>query len=183
MKVLMLAASAALLTGITPAQGAVVTMGSSYAEACYRAADARVFHQRAVNECNQALANEALMRDDRVGTLVNRGILRMLAGNLQDANRDFDAAIALDSGEPEAWLNKAIASMNGGNSKAALPMIDKAIELKTTKPQVAYFVRGLAHEDLGNLNAAYADLRRAQSLAPKWRDPGVELARYQVKAR
>ena len=183
MKAIMLAATAALLTGVAPAQASVVVVGGGYAQSCYRAAEARVIHIRALSDCDQALASEALDVHDRAGTHVNRGILKMIGGNLAEANRDFDAALSLDASEPEAWLNNAIASMNAGNSQAALPMVDKAIELNTLKPQIAYYVRGLAYEDTGNLKAAYSDLRRAQALAPNWREPSVELARYQVKAR
>ncbi len=181
MKAVMLAAAAAVLTGTAPASASVLTMGSSYAESCYRSAESRIVRRSALDACDNALASEALMIDDRVGTLVNRGILRMIGGNLAGANRDFDDALALDATEPEAWLNKGIAQMKAGNSQAAVTMIDKAIQLKTTRPQVAYYARGLAHEDTGNLKAAYADLRRAQELAPDWREPMVELARYQVR--
>ena len=183
MKAILLAATVAVISGVAPAQAAVVTWGSSYAEACYRAADARITHRRALDDCDRALTVEALMVHDRAGTLVNRGILKMISGNLSSAIRDFDSALALDPREPEAWLNKAIALMNGGNSQAALPLVNKAIDLRTSKPQIAYYVRGLAHEDTGNVRAAYADLRRAQMLAPKWREPMAELARYQVRAR
>jgi tetratricopeptide (TPR) repeat protein len=183
MKAFMLAASAAMLVGIAPAHASVLTMGNSYAESCYRSAEARITSLSALDACDHALASEALMIPDRVGTLVNRGILRMISGKLDAANRDFDDALALDASEPEAWLNKAIAQMNGGNSQAALELVNKAIALNPGKPHIAYFVRGLAHEDTGNLKAAYADLQRARELAPKWSEPVVELARYQVKSR
>ena len=183
MKAIMLAATTAMLVGITPAQAAVVTMGAGYAQTCYRAAEARVISRNALNACDQALTEEALVPYDRAGTHVNRGILKLLGRNYDAAIRDFDTALALDPNQPEAWLNKAIAEMNAGKSAAALPLVDKAIQLKTSKPHFAYYVRGLAHEDTGNVRAAYTDLKRAQALAPKWREPSVELARYQVRAR
>ena len=183
MRTIILAATVAMLAGTAPVNGAVLTMGSSYAETCYRSAESRIFRRASLDACDNALASEALMVEDRVGTLVNRGILQMLAGRLGSANRDFDEALALDPTEPEAWLNKGIARMNAGDSKSALPFLEKAIELQTAKPQIAYYARGLAHEDTGNLKAAYADLRRAQELAPRWREPGIELARYQVRTR
>ena len=39
----------------------------------------------------------------------------------------------------------------------------KALELKTRRPALAYFVRAMAYEDSGNLRAAYNDLQRAQA--------------------
>lgn len=126
---------------------------------------------------------ELLSNHDRVGTYVNRGILWMVAGDLEQANRDFDSAIELNPNVPQAWLNKAIAQINAGNSAAALPLVERAIALRAEKQALAYYVRGIAHEDTGNVGAAYADLRAAASLAPGWKEPAVELARYRVKNR
>ena len=183
MKAIVLAATAAMLTGISPASASVLTKGSTYAESCYHHAEAHNFRQSAIDACDNALGVEAITPYDRVGTFVNRGILRMVSGDLGRANRDFDAALALDPRQPEAWLNKGIALMHSGDSRAALSHIDKAIELRTLKPELAYYIRGLANEDMGNLKGAYADLQRARELAPKWREPVLELARYQVRPR
>lgn len=178
-----LSAGVALLIGIAPAQAHTLNIGSSYAESCFRAAEARDTSASARDTCDKALAEEALSTHDLAGTHVNRGILYMHSGALDRANLDFDQALGLDPRQPEAWLNKGIAQMKAGNSRAALEMAARSIELRTQKPAIAYYVRGLANEDAGNLKAAYADLSRARDLAPRWRDPVVELARYQVRSR
>lgn len=184
MRAVVLAAGAALLIGISPAQAGNFTIGSGYAESCYRAAESRDISQSAREACDRALStDQALSAYDRAGTHVNRGILWMHLGALDRANRDFDRALGLDPRQPEAWLNKGIAQMKAGNSRAALELAARSIELRTDKLAIAYYVRGLAHEDTGNLKAAYADLSRARALAPKWREPALELARYQVTSR
>lgn len=183
MKAVVLAAGGALLVGIAPAQAHTMSVGSSYAESCYRAAVARDDSQSAKDACDSALTVEALTSYDRVGSHVNRGILWMQSGALDRANRDFDAALALDPRQPEAWLNKGIAQLQAGNSRAAREMAGRSIELRTEKPAIAYYIRGLANEDAGDLKAAYSDLSRARELAPKWQDPALELARYQVRSR
>jgi tetratricopeptide (TPR) repeat protein len=183
MKAVVLSAGAALLVGIAPAQAYTTNIGSSYAESCYRAAEVRDTSQTAKDTCDKALAEEALSTRELAGTHVNRGILWMQSGALDRANQDFDQALGLDATQPEAWLNKGIAQMKAGNSRAALELAARSIELRTKKPAVAYYVRGLANEDTGNLKAAYADLSRARDLAPTWRDPAIELARYQVRSR
>ena len=38
-------------------------------------------------------------------------------------------------------------------------------------PALAYFGRGLANEDMGNIRDAYADYRRAAQLDPQWSAP------------
>jgi tetratricopeptide (TPR) repeat protein len=91
--------------------------------------------------------------------------------------------LAINSRLSEAWLNKGIAQMKAGNGRAALKLAARSIELRTRKPAIAYYIRGLAHEQTGNLQAAYADLSRARALAPKWQEPAIELARYQVRSR
>ena len=83
----------------------------------------------------------------------------------------------------EPYLNMAILRFKQGKSAEALPLFSKAIELGTEVPEIAYYGRGLSHEDLGNVKAAYADLQRAVALKPKWDAPAKDLARYQVRTR
>lgn len=173
---------AALLLA-APAPASVITLGSTYAESCYNAADSRRTDAEAWRSCNSALTWEALTLEDRVGTHVNRGILFMISGDLLSAVRDYDAALALNPHQPEAWLNKAIAVYQANDFARAAEFAGRALELGTLKPALAYFVRGIAREDMGEVKAAYADLIRARELEPKWRDPQVELARYQVRQR
>ncbi len=165
----------------TAVAASVITVGGGYAEACYEAAEAQETTQRSLDICDLALAEEALSQGDRAATLVNRGIVRLRRTNLAGAEADFDAALSLDPKEPEAWLNKAILYARHRNSQDALPFVAKALENGTRHPEVAYFVRAMAHEDSGNVAAAYRDFQRARSLAPKWREPVAELARFQVR--
>ncbi|MDV3258176.1 MAG: hypothetical protein LOX97_10445 [Sphingomonas sp.] len=158
-----------------------ITIGSSLAEGCYVAAEDRDPSREAMDTCDRALREEALTSRDRVATHVNRGILHLNRANLRAANADFDAALALDPDEPEAWLNKAIGYARLGHTAEALPLADKALELKTNRPALAYFVRALALEDSGNIAAAYRDLKRAQSLEPTLKEATVELSRFQVR--
>ena len=163
-----------------PAHSAVVTIGNSLARTCFESAQARARTPASLNECNLAL-NGALNHDDRVATFVNRGILHLIGNNYIGATRDFDAAIALDPSQPEAWLNKAILVVKHDKGAGAVPMVDRALALKTNKPALAYYVRGIAHEEAGNIKAAYADLVQARNLAPEWNDPVQELQRYRVR--
>ncbi len=158
-----------------------LTFGSSLAQSCYLAAEDRDIGREAMDACNRALTEEALTERDRVSTHVNRGILYLNRSDLRAANADFDAALALDSQEPEAWLNKAIGYVRVGQTADALPMIQKALDLKTRRPAVAYYVRALVLEDSGNIAGAYRDLRMAQKLEPKLKAATVELGRFQVR--
>ncbi len=91
--------------------------------------------------------------------------------------------MAMNPNRSEPYMNMAILQLRNGKSAEAVPLFSKAIELGTELPEVAYYGRALANEDVGNVKAAYADLQRATSLKPKWDAPARDLARYQVRRR
>ena len=176
------AIAALVLGGVTAvAQGSVTVVGGGSAQRCFHAAEAQDASLHAMDDCNRALAEEVLVPSDRVATHVNRGILYFLKADSAAAHADFDTALRLDPNEPDAWLNKAIVTAQYGEAVDALPMIQKALDLKTRRPAVAYFVRAVVEEKRGNVRAAYDDFRRAQSLEPKWDKPRIELSRYSVR--
>lgn len=181
MKALILAAAVIGLSASSSASASIISLGSSLAESCYNAARARNATTQNLQVCDRALLEEAIDKSDRVATHVNRGILRLVIRDFAVAERDFDRALAIDPREPDAWLNKAVARLHQGDSASALPMIARAIELKTRRPALAFYTRGIANENSGNVRAAYADLQRARELEPNWDLPVKELARYQVR--
>ena len=154
---------------------------SSAAESCFRAAEGRARSNAAVDLCSAALERHVLNRDERVATLVNRGIVLMLANRAGDALRDFDNALKLDALQPEAYLNKGLTHLRIGNPLDAQRLANRALELRTKKPAIAYYIRGLAAEERGDVRSAYADLRRAAAIDPAWVEPANELQRYRVE--
>lgn len=167
----------------SPAQPAFTSINKTLAASC---AQSIVEHRRdwdAVGVCDLALGRELMTRDMRVATLVNRGILRMVRGEMPRANRDFHKAIELDPREPEAWLNLGVSHLASGHAVIAQQSANRALDLGTRRPAVAYYIRGLALEMDGNLPAAYADLVRARDLEPGWSEPTRQLSRYQVVSR
>ena len=168
----------------TSAAGAAVTViGSSNARICYEAAEreASVGRQQ-LEPCNMALQEPTLSLADTVATHVNRGILRSRVGDVPGALADFDQATSLDPGEPEAYLNKALVlTMRANDARTALPLFSMALERKTKRPELAYYGRAAAYEELGNLRSAYADYSQAAAAAPRWQQPRSELARFQVR--
>lgn len=181
------AAGLALLPASAPA--GVQVLGTSYARSCYEAAE-RVapegatagasYAKDALRTCDKAFAEEALSGNDAVATHVNRGILRMKAGDVAGALADYDAALAKDPTEPEAWLNKGVAIARGDAWAQALPFFTKAIEHHTSRPALAYFARAMAYEDMGDVRAAYYDYKQANTLEPEWKRPVEELSRFRV---
>ena len=172
---------ALLALPLSAAQGGIITIGEGFARSCYEASQKHDARPATIEVCNRAFTEQALDPHDEVATHVNRGILFYLTDNLSAANRDYDAAIALDPNEPEAWLNKGMAALKARNSEVAAPMFEKALALKTVRPALAYYGRAIANEDKGNLRQAYADLQRARDLEPRWPLPGEQLKRYVVR--
>jgi Flp pilus assembly protein TadD len=104
--------------------------------------------------------------------------------NLRDqpgADRDFDTALQMDQNEPEAWLNKGLLRLRQNRAADAMPLIERAMEAHTIRPALALYARGVANEQLGHLKAAYSDLSQARDMAPGWKLPAEQLARYQVR--
>ena len=176
-----LLSAAALAMVAIPASAAVTVIGTTSARMCYEAAANGPAALDNVAVCDRALNEEALNNYETVATYVNRGILKMKTGWSEAAIADFDAAIARDPNQAEAYLNKGVAlSKNETGWAQALPMFSLAIEKNTNKPALAYFGRGVAHEMAGDVRSAYYDYKQASTLDPKWDRPAQELTRFSV---
>ena len=171
----------AAFTMASAANASVMTVGGSHAQSCFEAADSRDLSRQAMDACDHALTQQPLTRQDRAATFVNRGIIHLGRTDLRRADADFDAALAIEPTQAEAWLNKAILHVQSGRSQMALSQAERALQLNTRRPALAYFVRALANEDGGNVAAAYRDFQRARALDPSWKDPAVELRRFRVR--
>lgn len=183
MKALVLAVSAVALSTALPAQAGIMVIGGSYAESCFKAAEQRSISLESLGTCDRAFSEQALSEQDELATYVNRGILHMLRSNFSGADADFAAATRIDPKRAEPWLNMGILRFKQGRSAEARNLFSKALELGTDAPEIAYFGRGLANEELGNVRAAYADLSKAVQIRPSWQEPARELARYEVRSR
>ncbi len=162
-----------------PANAYVLIAGGTLATACSDNARLELATLEALDECTAALA-ENLGRRDRAGTLVNRGIVFFNRGAFERAQEDFDAAIALDASLAEGHINRGAALLRLNDYEGAIASISRGLELRPEAPARAFYNRGVANEELGNVRAAYHDYRRAAELAPNWQPPRAELARFRV---
>lgn len=178
MKAVILSTAAAIAIP-TAANAGALTLGGPLAVHCYQSAESRDASRSSVEACDRALAEEPLTRRDRAATLVNRGILHMIGTSYGAAEANFNSAIRLEPAMADPWLNKGFLRLRQGDGRAALPLLERALELHADRQALAYYARGIAHEQTGNISAAYADLQRARALDPTWDLPVRELARYQ----
>jgi tetratricopeptide (TPR) repeat protein len=181
MKSLTLAAGIAILAiPLSASQSAVITVGGPLSKLCYEAALAQDERASAVEGCTRSLEEEGLMTRDRAATYVNRGILKMIRHEDSEADADFDAALALSRDLPDAWLNKAFIRLRQGDGRGALPLVQEGLARKPERRALAIFARGVAYEQMGEFQSAYADIKRAHELEPGWALPSKYLSHYRV---
>lgn len=183
---ILVSASALLFAGCTTT-GVVAgggLPGERAAAGCYYAASGRIESRAGLRACDAALADAALAPAVRAATLVNRGALRLRAGAIPAALADFDAAIAAAPGNADAYLNKGLALIQiGGRDAEAVAVLTEALDHQPAKPELVYFHRAGANENLGRLRAAYDDYAEAAQLAPGWAEPATQLQRFKFIRR
>jgi tetratricopeptide (TPR) repeat protein len=174
----------ALLAAPSAALAASTVIGAGPGQTCYEAALAGRSDTQALTDCTTALSGDLqLNQSNFAATLVNRGVIYLKRRDGAAALADFNRAIVMRPGLGEAHVNRGAALILAGDYRGAIAAIDRGLELGAEDPHEAYFNRGIAHEKLDNLAAAYADYRKAQQLAPNWPLPTTELARFTVTAR
>jgi len=156
-------------------------IGGGSAQECSDAAEKGRTDDRAVLACTTALEVETLNFRDRARTYVNRGVLQMRQRQFGAARADFDQASAIDPNLGEAYVNRGATFVGEERYREGVEQIDKGLGMGVRAPEKAFFNRGLAHEALGDLTAAYRDYAKAAELKPNWLAPKTELARFTVK--
>lgn len=121
----------------------------------------------------QAESAVALCRDPAAGSAAVRafcsGLEKDAAGDQAGALEDFERAVALQPEMPEPHLMLGIAYADRQDHARAIREYDLYIAATPGNP-AAWSNRAVAHLELGNLQAARADIDRAAQLAPGERD-------------
>jgi len=181
-RTLFLIGSSLLVATSAGAHSVTVIGGNADAIDCYRAADSEQRRPEAIAKCNQALQAADVDERDRMATLVNRGIIRFRLEDFEGAMVDFDAALALEPGQPDAMINRGITMLAGGAEiDDAMTYLNRGIERNPQRPWVGYYGRGVAHELAGRDTMAYREYRRAQELRPGWAPAEQALTRFSVR--
>lgn len=162
---------------------ALVVIGDGPEKYCFQAAKTGLDSIAGVGHCNLALSASALLFDDRVATLVNRGVILHQLGRTRPALDDFNAALRLNPEQADAYLNRGVAKITLGQYADALVDIQKGIDLGPSEMALAYYDRAIAHERLGNIREAYFDYQRALKTAPNFVAAQTALSRFKVTPR
>ena len=174
----LLLSTACLIAFAAPVSAATMVLGvNTAAEECYRAASAE--DPRGVPVCTYALTQKLTARD-RAATLINRGALRFVEHNYQAAIDDSEASIKTYAKLGEAYLNRGAAMRELGEPARAIQSLDESIRMGFGRLQLAYFDRGMAKEDMGDIKGAYLDYKKALELAPEFKLAADQLKRFRV---
>lgn len=183
-RLFVLGAAAAAVLAFVPVSAqaqAVQVVGRTLAGACFEAAEAGLPSRTSVESCTRALDEEPLSAVERAGTYVNRGVIRLHRGEIELALADFDAAQKAVPDFAQAYANRGVALMRQAKWADARANFDKAIEGDAAALYKTYFNRAAANEELGDLAAAYRDLKMAQELNPGDPDVALEISRFKVE--
>ncbi|MCP4771915.1 MAG: tetratricopeptide repeat protein [Planctomycetes bacterium] len=152
--------------------------------------DARSSALFALGKLTEALASsEAAVKllPADAGLRVNRGLLYVEFGRKKEAFADYDEALRLSPGFAPAHYNRGVLFYMQAENEKALAEFSAAIN---SQPELAnpYFNRAMAHETLGNLDAAKVDMTAflertnnqahqdlAHTLLKRWTDGAEEV--------
>ena len=165
----------------------ILSGDNTEARRCYQSASiaARIHYvsRNDLENCDYALTRTALTPRDRAATLANRGIIYMSLDEYDLAIKDYTAAIALKPDFGELNVNIGNIYYLGKAYDKAVAEYTAALDKNTSRPYVAYFNRGMAHESLGDLVSAETDIMTALEMVPGWVAAQKKLDVVQQKMR
>ena len=171
------AASVAILLGLAmPAHALVAVIGDGLAHDCFVMAKAGTDPRGAVNTCTMALQEESLDTRARAGTYVNRGVMEIALGQIDNAMADYDKGLSINPVLGDGYVDRGAALIALKRYDEAMADINKGIGLGQTYEQVGYYNRGVAEFFLGNAADSYHDFKKALEIAPDF-----TLAKEQLK--
>lgn len=179
----------ALLPIFLPIQSAFsgTIMSRDDARECYLATLAEsssLADRMGLAACDRAANGENVSTTLRAALLANRADIRLRMHDYAGTIADADASIGLDPELAAAYLNRGAGLIGLQRYQDALPALDKAIALSLSdRLQLAYFNRGMARENLGDIRGAYLDYKKASELDPEFEPAKEQLARFTVTVR
>ncbi len=110
------------------------------------------------------------------------GIGLLLQGDLKGAEFAFKKATEAEPGYADAWLNVARALIQEGETDAAKPYIEKALQLNSSLGRIYYF-RALIEKTEGRYDDALASLLKVEAEYPRDRVVLNQIARILLLKR
>ncbi|MCC6914484.1 MAG: tetratricopeptide repeat protein [Rhodospirillaceae bacterium] len=193
-KLMMIAGSVLCASLPMNAEAAVIVLGGGFAQMCYEAAravdepySAQITGSRIdvapLDICSIAISAGDLTARDLAGTYNNRGVIYFSQNMFNEAIKDFEQGLRHQNEIGELHINRGASMVALKRWADAVPSLNRGIELGALELEKAYYNRGIAYEELGDVRRAYLDYMKASSLKPEWEDPKLQLTRFTVRKK
>jgi len=180
LKLIIAAAATALIAEAASSQ--VFVIGKGLGGECYQKTKSRYSNFRSAEAvCTRALREQAMNRQNRAATYVNRGVLRMRESQYEEALEDYSKALDLQPEMGAAYLNQGAAHIFRRDYDLALASLNRAIDLNSADLFAAHYNRAIAREHTGDVPGAYDDFVTALELNPGWELAERQLTRFKVE--
>ncbi len=163
-----------------PGHAVVLVIGSGLAHDCFLIAKAANDPLRGIATCNEALSEEALDPQQRAGTFVNRAVMKMALGRVDDAMRDYDEGLAIMPSLGDGYVDRGAALISLKRYDEAMADINKGIGLGLSFEHVGYYDRGVAEFYMGRITESYYDYKKALEIAPDFTPAAEQLKNFVV---
>lgn len=166
------------------AQAQVITShGTLLGSDCYRQARFDGDLWRGLEICNLALERDVMGHNDRAATFDNRGVILDRLQRTDEAEADFNKAIALRPDLGDAYVNRGAILIKKKRYDEALEQIEHGIALDPSFPPIAEYNRAVALELLGRTRKAYEGYRKVLLMDGSFAQASERLRNFTVLRR
>ena len=180
---LAVSAAACLLVGAVSAGAAVLVVGTQKGHQCFLAAKLGVDVRGGIKLCEEALRDGGLDSKDVAATHVNRGVLYDMVQRYDEAFDDFNHSVRINPAIGDGYLNRGVALIRLKRLDEAMADIQKGIDLGVSQPEIGFYDRAVAYEQMGKIKEAYYDYKRSQEALPGGYAPATEALKRFVVTR
>lgn len=171
---------AVFLFPTAPAHALVTVVGAGLAHDCFIAAKVGTDPRRGIAVCDEALVEQALDAHSRAGTYVNRAVMKMALGRVNDAMADYNSGLTLYPALGDGYVDRGAALIALKRYDEAMIDINKGIGLGQSYEQIGYYNRGVAEFYLGQVTQSYHDFKKALEIAPDFTPAREQLKNFVV---
>lgn len=120
-----------------------------------------------ISACTTLIESGELGQSERAIALANRGSARVVAGDITQALRDFEAALAADDQNMHAIMGRASILIDSGQVDAAQPLVERLVASGAYRDN-AHFLAGRIAAQRGDIAAALGAYDAAIAANPRF---------------
>jgi tetratricopeptide (TPR) repeat protein len=180
MKISAVLLGVALLFVPVRADALVTVIGNGLAHDCFLIAKAGNDAVKGIATCDEALAEAALDPGQRAGTYINRAVMKVALGHVDDAMHDYNDGLAIKPDLGDGYVDRGAALIIYKRYDDAMTDINRGIALGLSYEHVGYYDRAVAEFYLGRIADSYHDYKKALEIAPDFQPAAEQLKNFVV---